>query len=140
MKKLLTGMSVLFVVSVSGCATRADEPPRIAYGRDVCAQCRMIINEDKYAAALVDESGTHEFDDIGCMKLFEAKTGAKVRRIWVKDARTAEWLDGSNTSFTVTPDLATPMGYGILAHPDAAPGGMPWQGLTSDRLKKEITT
>ncbi len=35
----------------------APAPPEIQYGLEECGFCRMIISEEKYAAAAVDEAG-----------------------------------------------------------------------------------
>src|SRR5262245_16948176 len=55
---------------LGGCERAStDSPPAIAYGRDECAHCGMIISDDRFAAALIVRDGAQShpllFDDIG---------------------------------------------------------------------------
>ncbi|MBX5445554.1 nitrous oxide reductase accessory protein NosL [Sphaerobacter sp.] len=109
---LLLG-SVLLV----GCGGNdPDKPPEIAYGRDTCARCGMIISEERHAAGLVDASGKQDvFDDAGEMVAFVQEHGLGDRRVWVHDFDSQEWIDGTTAFYVASPDATTPMGTGLVA-------------------------
>lgn len=112
---------------VTACQKPADAlaPPAIVYGEDVCDQCNMVISEERFAAAtLVDEDGIpapRRFDDIGDMLAYHADhPELRVRRWWVHDYDSREWLDAAAATYVRTPNLRTPMGHGIAAFAAAA--------------------
>ena len=62
----------LLAIAVAACGetSEASGPPDIQYGRDICVQCGMIINEEKFAAAYTLNDGTEKsFDDVGGLVL-----------------------------------------------------------------------
>jgi nitrous oxide reductase accessory protein NosL len=98
-------------------------PPELRPGRDECHECGMIINEDRFAAALlVEDRGRREhllFDDIGCM-LDSERAGLAPRTVllrFVHDHDSRAWVDAQRASFVFADADAvhTPMGSGILA-------------------------
>ena len=106
------------ILAIAGCGeeTRADQPPDIDYGRDVCSRCNMIISEERYAGGIVDEDGEALiFDDIGEMIFVIQEEGLQERRVWVHDADSLEWLDGTSAFYVASMDVVTPMGSGITA-------------------------
>ncbi len=101
-----------------GCRQSAnlDEPPEILYGQDVCDECSMIINEERFAASYVTRSGeVHRFDDIGGMLMYDHEHQEDVHRYWVHDFDTKEWIDVNEAHFVLNDELATPMGWGLAA-------------------------
>jgi copper chaperone NosL len=115
------------LLAVSGCGRPDDDdlgPPQIRFGQDTCHACGMIIEDERYAAAVVTVGGNgltekHAFDDIGEMLEFVAPTGIVTERRYVRDASTRKWLDAASATFVKTSDLKTPMGSGIAAYADA---------------------
>ena len=107
-----------FVVSIliSGCVQKVGGLPVIHYGKDVCAECRMIIMDKRFASAI--QSGSDDilkFDDIGCMILYERKNSIASKYSWVHDYVTGEWLESGKAFFVHSTQLVTPMGHGIAA-------------------------
>ena len=44
--------------ALAGCGkTDLSRPPKILYGRDVCVQCRMIIQDERFASAVITQEG-----------------------------------------------------------------------------------
>lgn len=121
-RQLLVGAAALALVGCGGSAD-ASKPPKIDYGRDVCGRCRMIISEDRHAAALVTEDGDKTlFDDAGEMIATVQENGlAAGQRVWVHDYQSQEWTDGTKALFVVSPEIMTPMGTGVVAFKDRAP-------------------
>jgi copper chaperone NosL len=115
---------ILALLAACGSGPDLDEPPDVRYGEDVCERCLMIINEARYAAAYVTPDGEPRlFDDIGGMAAYinEApKDGVpeEVAVFWVHDYDTEEWLKAEEAFYVESEDLATPMGFGIVAFAD----------------------
>ncbi|RMG64382.1 MAG: hypothetical protein D6715_09805 [Calditrichaeota bacterium] len=111
-----------FGLVVSGCGKQSsvNKPPEIAFGMDACDECRMIINEARFAAAFRDKEGkAYRFDDIGCMLQYLKKHPVEPAGLWVKDYRTEAWLPFVGAWFVESKELPTPMAYGIVALADS---------------------
>jgi copper chaperone NosL len=116
-------MLVSVVLTACGAGSDANGPPDIQYGRDVCVQCGMIINEEKFAAAYTLDDGTEKsFDDVGGLVLHQRETGdvLNLENTWVHDYETVDWVDVQNAYFVATLSVSTPMGHSILAFSDEA--------------------
>ena len=116
MRRLILFLVVLCWVG-AGCAQdRVDKAPNIVYGREACSECRMIIGEKKFSAALVDAAGEiYKFDDIGCAQRYVDKNATMVKRLWVRDYVSENWVDGQKAYFLVADSFVTPMGHGVVA-------------------------
>lgn len=98
-------------------------PPELKLGRDECADCGMLVSEDRCSSALLIEvSGVREhaiFDDIGCMLDYMHEPPADTRAVeaFVHDHGTRQWIsaDASFVLFADRAKLKTPMGFGIVA-------------------------
>ena len=101
-------------------------PPTLRLGRDECAACGMIIDEERCSSALlVERNGLREhlaFDDIGCIAHYLAAAASLPRGavVYVADHRTKAWVRADRATYTRVPGLATPMGSHIVAHESAA--------------------
>ena len=74
-------------------------PPDLRPGEETCARCRMLITEERFAAAAVDAEGeARKFDDIGCLLLERAEVGNLAARYWTKGYRSSQWLDAKATT------------------------------------------
>ena len=106
-----------------GCSRQtALVPPEIHYGSETCADCGMIIGDPHYAAAVAWRATpdgsvqTANFDDVGCLLNWQRQhADAEVVAAWVKDVRTADWLNASSALYVRSQHLNTPMGSGIAA-------------------------
>jgi copper chaperone NosL len=115
-RRLFVLGGVTFLLTACGGKTSATEPPKIAYGKDLCARCRMIISEERFAGGLVESDGDALlFDDPGELVAQVQEEGLNDRRVWVHDYTTKEWIDGTQAYFVVDDDLMTPMGTGVVA-------------------------
>ena len=90
----------------------AQGPEPIAWDREPCAHCRMLISDPAFAAQLRAEDGSVEsFDDPGCLL---AQLGERhPREIWFHHLREERWIPGDRVAFELVPQ--TPMGYGFGA-------------------------
>ncbi len=119
MRRTLAFIGLLaLILGACGGAADAKGPRDIAYGRDICVQCGMIINEERFAAAYTLADGTEKvFDDLGGLLLHQRATGDAIDpgHTWVHDFETAEPVDVADAYFVATLSVSTPMGHSILA-------------------------
>ncbi len=91
-------------------------PPEIQCGLEECGHCRMIISEEKHAAAIFDQAGTAtRFDDVGCMLEYLRPQSVIPKDAWVHDHATSAWIDAEPAWFVKDPRGSTPMGSGWMA-------------------------
>ena len=102
---------------VAGCGDDpAGGPPEIQYGLEECGHCRMIVSEEKHAAALVDEAGTATpFDDVGCLIDHLRERATASRSAWVHDHAGGGWIAAESAWLVRDPRGSTPMGSGLVA-------------------------
>ncbi len=125
MRPRLLVIAVLLGLFAAACATAEANsgPPEINFGRDICVQCGMIIDDARFAAAYRLDDGTEKtFDDVGGLILQGRETEEldTASEIWVADFETEEWLDARQAHYVPTLAVASPMGHGLLAFGDAA--------------------
>lgn len=131
-------------LAIAGCSQPPlDGPPALRVGRDECAECGMLVSEDRCSSgAIVDRDGRNEhalFDDIGCMLDARDNTeGAfRIASMFVHDHESKEWIRADRAWFMVTSSdrLRTPMGSGVVAFasPEAAEAAaLKYEGCVSD--------
>jgi copper chaperone NosL len=123
-----------------GCGADTSRPPSIRYGEEACARCRMIISDDRFAAALVTRGGeAMKFDDVGCLVEYEAgrpTSPAAAAAYWVRDYTGGGWLDARAATFVRSPQAHSPMAYGLTAIPPNSPAAGP--ALRFDQLPSAI--
>ena len=107
---------ILALLTVGCQAPRANQPPQIRYGEETCVFCGMLINEERFAAALTTATGeTKTFDDIGCLLHDFAEQDRATMRVWVHDYGSGRWLEAPHAVFVHSDDVPTPMGGGLFA-------------------------
>jgi copper chaperone NosL len=112
---------LLLILTACGAETDLDAPPEILYGQDPCDQCSMIINEARFATSYVTTSGeVRRFDDLGGMLVYDQQHQEKVHIYWVHDFNNEEWLNAANASIVHSPELTTPMAWGLAAFANQA--------------------
>lgn len=117
MKPLIRLGLAAAVLLPAGCGG-ADGPPTVRYGQEGCARCRMIINDDRFAAALVTTDGDGlKFDEVGCLIEYRTAHPDSARAEWVRGYQTGQWHDARQAFFVHGPKLHTPMGSGLAAVP-----------------------
>ena len=121
MRKTLA-LIILFGALGGGCGTAAsaDGPPEINYGRDICIECGMIIDDPRFAAAYRLEDGTERsFDDLGGLIVYGRESGEIASAtVWVSDFEDEVMIEAASAFYVPTLGVASPMGHGILAFAD----------------------
>ena len=103
------------------CAHDAGPAP-LDSSNTACGFCRMSVS-DKHFAAQIAAPGAEPvfFDDIGCLRDYQKKTGAQIADgavAFVADHRSGAWVRAVDAVFTRPTRLSTPMGGGLIAHAD----------------------
>ena len=99
---------------VSAACEPADGPAAIAYDRQPCAHCGMLISEPGFSAQLqLEGEDPLSFDDPGCLLRYRAEQQPRWRAAWYHHAREPRWIPESGVAFERFP--GTPMGYGLVA-------------------------
>ena len=120
-------VSWIFVLAVGAGAddptSAPPKPPTILAGRDVCAECGMIINEPRFAAAIaIDSPDAHKpllFDDVGdYFDYQESHADLKVLARFVRLYDADAWAPAESAWFLVSETIQTPMASGIVAYAD----------------------
>jgi len=112
----------LLALALAACG-RESGPQPIAFDREACAHCRMLISDPRFAAQLETQDGeVRSFDDPGCLLAELAARAPAVRTLWFHHLREDRWLDGAHVAFVETE--RTPMGYGLGAVDAGAPGAL----------------
>jgi len=113
---------VLVVVALVTCR-RPSGPEPIAFDREACAHCHMLISDPSFAAQLQTADGEiFNFDDPGCLLRWRAEHVQSVRAVWFHHLRDERWLPEAEVAFV--PVARTPMGYGLGAVDAATPGAL----------------
>ena len=103
----------LLALALAACGP-AGAPQPIAYDREPCAHCRMLISEPRFAAQLETQDGEiRSFDDPGCLLAELATHPEGYRALWFHHVREDRWLDAAHVAFEAAE--RTPMGYGLGA-------------------------
>jgi nitrous oxide reductase accessory protein NosL len=112
------------VLLLAACGDPGEGPARIAWDRDACEHCGMVITDRRFAAQVRIGRTPHRFDDVGCAVewLGERSKGTPPTEFWVADQESGAWLDARTASFRG--GQQTPMGYGFGASGQAGDGSL----------------
>lgn len=113
--KLMVLLPMLLLLP--GCES---EPQPIAYGKDDCAGCRMILVDKHYGTEFITGKGkVYKFDDVNCMVDFMSKEPAKSdtagKALIVDFNASNQFIHADKAVFLKHPKLRSPMGSGIAA-------------------------
>jgi hypothetical protein len=117
----LVAAGILLWLALRDAGQALTGPQPVAWDRESCAQCRMLVSEPAYAAQIVQPDRALHFDDPGC--LFEyLGAGAPTGELWFHHAKEDRWIAGAAVGFL--PGAHTPMGFGLAAVEAGTPGAI----------------
>jgi copper chaperone NosL len=88
----------------------------VRYGQDLCDRCGMVIDDERTAAVARTAGGRElRFDDAGELAAFTREDDEPIAQGWVRDWNGGGWVEHDEAVYVHAPDLATPMGSGIVA-------------------------
>ena len=94
----------------------ASGPEPIAYGRDSCASCRMLLSRPGFAGELRAPDGTlTKYDDVGCLLRALAAAHHEMPEAWVEDHAGGGFVSLLSAYVVRGPSDGTPMGSGLVA-------------------------
>ena len=126
---LLILMTGLLVVLMGRLRTPQNGAAEVAWNRELCAQCGMVVGDRHFAAQLQTRDGrTLNFDDPGCLMSFLQQRHPAVRAIYVRNARADNWLPEAGAAFVRVPQ--SPSGFGLAAVTKDTPGALSWAEAT----------
>jgi copper chaperone NosL len=100
----------------------APQPVEVAFGRDECSYCRMIIDDPRLAAEFVEAGGrTHKFGEPGCLVNWLRDGSRPPGAAFVTDGSAGGWVPAPRATYVVG-RVRTPMSYDVVAY-RAAPQG-----------------
>lgn len=106
-------MRALVLLLVIACSL-PDTPQPIAWNKEPCAHCHMLIGDPVYAAQIITDDGTVlSFDDPGCAARYIAEHRPAIHRAWFHAGRGDEWIAMADVAFVKT--ATSPMGSGVIA-------------------------
>lgn len=113
---------LLLAATACGGVTANDQPPGINYGRDICIECGMIIDDPRFAAAYRLPDGTEKkFDDLGDLVIHGREDdGFASARVWVSDFDDEVLVEAASAWYVPTLGVTSPMGHGLVAFSDRA--------------------
>lgn len=113
----------MILLMLAACPSDPDAPPTIAWDRQACEHCGMLVSEPHHAAALVTRDGrVLAFDDPGCLFRYMVAETPAVSRMWFHDSAGEGWFREHTVAFST--GGRTPMGSGLLAVPSGTPGAL----------------
>lgn len=121
MTGLRTSLLAALALGLGACSRQPDlSPPQIRYGEHECDWCRMLISDERFAAALVFEDAGRvsklAFDDINCVYNYLAdRPPAVPATIYTHDFETRSWLAARAATFVRSDKLETPMASQVAA-------------------------
>jgi copper chaperone NosL len=107
----------------SACVSGPTDPAPLTVGTESCAQCRMAVSNQAFAAQLVAPGEEPLFfDDIGCLSEYLSRHTRLAPRsmAYVADHTTRAWIPAATALYTRNLELDTPMGSHLIAHGSAA--------------------
>ena len=117
MRAAIAVAAVAAALLLGACAAGGPEP--IAYGRDACDYCRMVISDARYGAELVTAKGkVRRFDSIECLAAYylQVRAEGQVRSLWVTDfARPGTLVPAADAQYVRAAGPGSPMGMGLTA-------------------------
>jgi copper chaperone NosL len=89
-------------------------PEPFAYGKDICADCKMTIMDPKFGGEVITKKGkVYKFDDAHCMNKFLGKGAVKeadiAQTVFIDYENNKNFLDVKSSFFVVSPRLKSPM-------------------------------
>ncbi len=113
-----------------GCGGGEDTgPPTLHLGSDVCDYCKMIISDQKFAAACIVRATdgrvrSAAFDDIGCLLEYQGSSvEGTIEYLYVTDYDSGVWMDATEAFYIQSPEIRSPMASGIIASQTQADAG-----------------
>lgn len=116
-----------------------DGPPAVRLAHDLCAECNMIISDQRWATATIVEGPRGPepriFDDFNCQVRYEhTNSNLAIITRWSNDHATLEWIPTESALFLSAESIMSPMGSGMAAFANESLAVTPLHTETSKTL------
>jgi copper chaperone NosL len=120
-KNLSVAMAMIASLIITACKAK---PEKINFGKDNCAECKMIIVDPNFGAEIVTKKGkVYKFDDLHCIAAFLERRGVELSNIhqtlFVQYNAPGEFVDVKSAEFVVSSQFKSPMGGNAAAFKNA---------------------
>lgn len=140
MKIRTLAIALVTTMTLASCdEAPTDGPPTVRLAHDLCAECNMIISDERWATATIVE-GTRGpesrlFDDFSCQVRYE-HTHPELAIIarWSHDHATLEWIPTESAVFLVSDSIVSPMGSGMAAFMSVNFAASPLNSVSAKKL------
>jgi copper chaperone NosL len=111
----------LLIAALFFASSCAPAPEPIAYGKDVCVFCKMLITEQQYGAVLVTRKGkNHKFDSVECLAaivLQKTIPSDDIHSMWtVSFDAPGTLIAVEDAIYLHSPNLRSPMGLNVSSY------------------------
>lgn len=128
----LVAISLATGIAIYHMQPAASGPQAIAWDRENCTECHMLIGDRHFAAQLQTADGrTLNFDDAACLIRYVEHQRPAVRATYFRNSGSGGWLTLEQSGFVPVKD--SPMGGGLAAVPASTPGA-----LSYDQARRQI--
>lgn len=104
---------LLTAVLLAGCRGDGDRPLDPVWGKQPCEHCKMLVDDRRSAAQVVNAAGDRlYFDDVGCMVAWLDEQKSQEPRAWVRMPAGDGWLDARGARYAA--GEKTPMDFGYV--------------------------
>ncbi len=120
-------MKALVLLLVVACSLPSSPQP-IAWNKEPCAHCHMLIGDPAYAAQIITDDGTVlSFDDPDCAHRYIVEHHPAIHRAWFHAGHGNEWIPLADVAFVRV--TTSPMGSGLAAVHRGTPGAIAFGDL-----------
>jgi copper chaperone NosL len=104
------------ILFITGCSVDPNAPPEIVIDRTACSECRMLVSDLRFAAALrTSEGEEHVFDDSPCLfAALDRYDSTDVPRVWIHDHESEAAVETQNAVFVLQERIHGPMGGEVV--------------------------
>lgn len=129
----------LLGAALIGLLARLQSPPvgpqPVVWDKTACAECRMAVSDPRYAAQLQTRDGrVLDFDDPGCLFLYQAATAPAVHAVYFHHCREERWLSEAEVGFLRSGP--SPMDFNLGAVDRGEPGALSVEGARAQALAR----
>lgn len=119
-KKIVAVLVFPLAAMLTSCST---DPVPLAFGKDACYSCKMILMDNKFGAELVTKKGkVYKFDDMNCMLQFynsnEVTDTEYAHKLVIDFTNPGVLIDAASSHFLKADEIKSPMASQIAAFQD----------------------
>lgn len=117
LSKKTSSIAAIFLLAFTSCSSG---PEPFNYGKDMCADCKMTIMDEKFGAQVITKKGkVFKFDDVHCVVNFLGNGNVKQedvkKTVMVNFLNKQDFIHADEVVFVVSPEIRSPMNSNAAA-------------------------